>query len=99
MITRFLTECTTAFNPFSPRAKCARIFLSLLPTTSAGGKKMKVTTKLLPKDNRARSVLKIKFSDGKELDLNAEKLGIKGVMDEVDRHSRLLGRQEALTGN
>lgn len=31
--------------------------------------------------------------------LDAEKLGIKGVMEEVNRHSRTLSRQEELTGN
>jgi len=37
--------------------------------------------------------------DGKEMKLDAEKLGIKGVIEEVDRHSRVLSRQEELTGN
>lgn len=37
--------------------------------------------------------------DGKEMSLDAEKLGIKGVMEEVDRHSRGLLRQEELNGN
>lgn len=31
MITRFLTEVRVAFNPFSPRSKPARLFLSLIP--------------------------------------------------------------------
>ena len=31
--------------------------------------------------------------------LDAEKLGIKGVIEEVDRHSRLLNREEELGGN
>jgi len=31
--------------------------------------------------------------------LDAEKLWIKGVIEEVDRHSRILSRQEELTGN
>ena len=37
--------------------------------------------------------------DGKDMNLDVEKLGIKGVMEEVDRHSRQLLRQESLTGN
>ena len=37
--------------------------------------------------------------DGKQMKLDAEKLGIKGVAEEVDRHSRILSRQEELTGN
>ena len=39
------------------------------------------------------------IEDGKELTLDAEKLGIKGVVEEVDRHSRILSRQEELSGN
>jgi hypothetical protein len=37
--------------------------------------------------------------DGKQMKLDAEKLGIKGVVEEVDRHSRFLSRQEELNGN
>lgn len=39
------------------------------------------------------------LEDGKEMKLDAEKLGIKGVQEEVDRHSRGLARQEELTGS
>jgi large subunit ribosomal protein L53 len=38
------------------------------------------------------------IEDGKEMKLDAEKLGVKGVIEEVDRHSRMLGRQEELNG-
>jgi len=60
---------------------------------------MKVDTKMLPRTSRDRSSVTVKFKDGKLLKLDAEKLGIKGVVDEVDRHSRILSRQEELTGN
>ena len=36
--------------------------------------------------------------DGKEMKLDLEKLKIKEIMEEVDRHSRMLNRQEALNG-
>lgn len=36
--------------------------------------------------------------DGKEMNLDLEKLKIKDVMEEVDRHSRMLSRQEELAG-
>lgn len=39
------------------------------------------------------------LEDGKEMNLDAEKLGIKGVVEEVDRHSRMLNRQDELNGN
>lgn len=41
----------------------------------------------------------VALEDGKQMKLDAEKLGIKGVAEEVDRHSRILSRQEELTGN
>lgn len=37
--------------------------------------------------------------DGKEMDLDPGKLSIKDVMEEVDRHSRLLKRQADLAGS
>ena len=116
MNTRFLTEVTTTFNPFSPRAKHARIFRAFLPPT-ARQSGMKVNTKLLPRSSPQPSALALKFSkcmlslcggmtwltwtieDGKEMTLDVEKLGIKGVVEEVNRHSRILDRKEALSGN
>ncbi|KAF4631272.1 hypothetical protein G7Y89_g6857 [Cudoniella acicularis] len=119
MITRFITEVSTVFNPFSPKAKTARLFLSFLPPNAR--QTMKVSTKLLPRVSKDPSFVQLKFStnsyisdqqrimyksaddsfleDGKEMKLDAEKLGIKGVIEEVDRHSRILSRQEELTGN
>ncbi|KAI9834728.1 MAG: hypothetical protein M1819_002813 [Sarea resinae] len=97
MITKFITDVSTKFNPFSPRAKTARIFLSLLPPTAR--QTMKINTVLLPRNSTALSSLSLKFKDGKEMNLDTEKLGIKGVTEEVDRHSRMLSRQEELTGN
>ncbi len=115
MITKFLSEVTTTFNPFSPKAKTARLFLSFLPPNAR--QNMKISTKLLPRTSKDPSLLELKFStaphstsackdstnigaeDGKQLKLDAEKLGIKGVTEEVNRHSRILSRQEELNGN
>lgn len=36
--------------------------------------------------------------DGKEMKLDLEKLKIRDVEEEVNRHSRLLARQEELSG-
>ena len=38
-----------------------------------------------------------KKEDGKEMKLDTEKLGIKGIVEEVDRHSRALQKQADLT--
>lgn len=114
MITRFITEVSTSFNPFLPRAKTARLFLSFLPPNAR--QTMKIDTKLLPRASRDPSFIQLKFSklqsrgtsrsfltavaeDGKQMKLDAEKLGIKGVVEEVDRHSRILSREEELNGS
>ncbi|MCJ1338792.1 39S ribosomal protein L44, mitochondrial [Bachmanniomyces sp. S44760] len=97
MITKFLTEVSTRFNPFAKRARICRIFLAQLPPNARTT--MKITTKLLPRESMEGSVLKLKFKDGKEMELDTEKLGIKDVMEEVDRHSRGLNRLADLTGN
>ena len=35
--------------------------------------------------------------DGKEMTLDTERLGVKGIVEEVDRHSRALQKQADLT--
>jgi large subunit ribosomal protein L53 len=61
MITRFLTEVRVKFNPFSVRAKPARLFLSLIPPTArANG--MLVETKMLPRASKEPATLAVKFS-------------------------------------
>lgn len=50
-------------------------------------------------DLNMRTVANHRFiEDGKHMKLDAEKLGMKGIAEEVDRHSRILSRQEELTG-
>jgi len=95
MITRFITEVSTKFNPLSPKAKAARLFLaSLPPNVRQNG--MTVNTTLLPRTSDEPSTLYVKFKDGKEMNLNCENMGIKGLIEEVDRHSRMLQKQSDL---
>lgn len=94
-MTRFITDVTTKFNPFSPRARTVRLFLSFLPPTArANG--MKITTRLLPRQSTEPNSLWVKFKDGKEMHIDCENLGIKGVVEELDRHSRILKKQADL---
>jgi len=61
MITRFITEITTRFNPFSPASKAARLFLTRLPPgTRASG--VSITTQLLPRSSTEKSSVVVKFS-------------------------------------
>ncbi|KAF3768959.1 putative ribosomal protein YmL44, mitochondrial [Cryphonectria parasitica EP155] len=95
MITRFITEVTTKINPFSVKSRSARLFLTVLPP-SARSQGMTINTKLLPKTAAEKTSLQVKFKDGKLLDLDCESMGIKGLIEECDRHSRLLQKQAAL---
>ncbi|KAF2186855.1 hypothetical protein K469DRAFT_629559 [Zopfia rhizophila CBS 207.26] len=98
MITRFLTDVRVKFNPFSPRSKSARLFLSLMPP-SARSNGMKIESQMLPRHSKEPAFLGLKFKDGKEMKLDLDKMRITEVMEEVDRHSRQLARKEELLGN
>ncbi|KAI0913166.1 39S ribosomal protein L53/MRP-L53-domain-containing protein [Ustulina deusta] len=95
MITRFITEVNTRFNPFSMRSRATRLFLSYLPP-NARATGVLINTTLLPRTSSEPSTLSVKFKDGKELKLDGESLGIKGIIEEVDRHSRALQKQADL---
>ncbi|KAK1986397.1 39S ribosomal protein L53/MRP-L53 [Colletotrichum cereale] len=96
MITKFMTEITTKFNPFSPTAKSARLFLSFIPPT-ARSSGMAIKTVLLPRTSTEPPSLFVKFKDGKEMSIDCEKMGIKNIIEEVDRHSRGLQKQADLS--
>lgn len=96
MSTRFLTEVNATFNPFVRRSKAARLFLAFLPANAR--QTIKVHTTMLPRESQQPSRLQLKFKDGKEMTLDTEKLGIKDIIEEVNRHSRILKRQEDLSG-
>ncbi|OAA48653.1 ribosomal protein L44 [Metarhizium rileyi] len=96
MITKFITEVTAKFNPFSACAKPARLFLTFLPP-NARANGTSITTSLLPRDSTEASFLKVKFKDGKELQFECGKINIKGLVEEVNRHSRQLQKAVDLT--
>ncbi|KAK8181611.1 39S ribosomal protein L53/MRP-L53-domain-containing protein [Phyllosticta capitalensis] len=97
MITRYLTEVSMKFNPFSKTGKVARNFLALLPP-NARADGMKIDAKLLPRYSKDDTPLRLKFKDGKEMDLDISKLQIRDVQEEVNRHSRMLARADELQG-
>lgn len=97
MITKYLTSLTTTFNPFVPTARTARNFLALLPP-NARANGMKIDVKLLPRTAKGPASLKLGFKDGKEMEIDLGKLKLKEVVEEVDRHSRILQRKDELTG-
>ena len=113
MITRFITSVRTAFNPFTRSGKTARTFLALLPPDARHSMKIEAQTlprtlqtpaslglsfsACSRSDPASSTALMDTAEDGKEMNLDLEKLKIKDVMEEVDRHSRLLRRQEDLS--
>jgi len=61
MLTRFITEVTTKFNPFAAGAKPARLFLSNLPPR-ARLDGIVISTQLLARTSKEPSSLRVKFS-------------------------------------
>ncbi len=97
MLTRYLTSISVAFNPFSPLSKTPRLLLALLPPDARST--MKISTELLPRDTKDPGTLELKFKDGKEMKIDLEmKWRVEDVVEEVNRHSRILGRLDELKG-
>ena len=96
-LTRFLTSITTTFSPFQPTSRTARLFLSYLPPSAHSSVAVKTT--LLPRTSTQPATLSLTFKDGKVLDFDLEKAGIREVLEEVRRHGRGLGRKEELSGS
>lgn len=98
MLTKYITAVRATFSPFNARSgKTARNFLALLPPNARST--MSIDVKMLGKNGTAEPAsLALKFKDGKEMQLDLEKFKIKDIQEEVDRHSRVLRRQEELNG-
>ncbi|GAB7332054.1 hypothetical protein MBLNU13_g03947t1 [Cladosporium sp. NU13] len=98
MLTRYLTSVTTAFSPFNPKSgKTARNFLAMLPPNARTT--MSIDVKILSQAQKSLpATMALKFKDGKEMNIDLEKMKIRDIQTEVDRHSRQLLRQEELNG-
>ncbi|KAM0712468.1 hypothetical protein Q7P37_011564 [Cladosporium fusiforme] len=98
MLTRYITSVSTAFSPFNPKSgKTARNFLAMLPPNARTS--MSIDVKMLSQAQKLTpATLALKFKDGKEMNLDLEKMKIKEIQAEVDRHSRQLARKEELDG-
>ncbi|KAM0709377.1 hypothetical protein Q7P35_003415 [Cladosporium inversicolor] len=98
MLTKYLTSVTTAFSPFNPKSgKTARNFLAMLPPNARST--MAIDVKMLSQTQKSLpATLALKFKDGKEMNIDLEKMKIRDIQTEVDRHSRQLLRQEELNG-
>ncbi|RPB26384.1 hypothetical protein L211DRAFT_835753 [Terfezia boudieri ATCC MYA-4762] len=65
---------------------------------------VKVVTNIVPlppkgvKGQEPESWVGVTFKDGKEMKLNTSTILIQDLVEEVDRHSRLLARKDELAG-
>lgn len=98
MLTKYLTAVNVTFSAFNRRSgTTARIFLAQLPPNARST--MSVNVNMLGRSaSEQPASLALKFKDGKEMQLDLEKMQIKEIQAEVDRHSRVLRRQEELAG-
>ncbi|KAK5113123.1 hypothetical protein LTR62_003702 [Meristemomyces frigidus] len=98
MHTKYLTAVTTTFSPFNPRSgKTVRNFLASLPPNARST--MAISVKMFGQsESNTPATLALKFKDGKEMALDVEKMKLKEIQIEVDRHSRVLRRKEELSG-
>lgn len=60
MIVRYISKVTVAFNPFSPRARTARLFVSLLPPDARTT--MRINTMVLPRNSEEGGSVHVVFS-------------------------------------
>ncbi|KAL5614474.1 hypothetical protein BROUX41_004579 [Berkeleyomyces rouxiae] len=92
MITKFMIEITSRVNPFSTTSRAARLFLSQIPP-NARAEGLVIKSTVLPQGSTEKPLLQVKFKDGKIMDLDCVSTNIKGLTEEVDRHSRALQKK------
>ncbi|KAK5092098.1 hypothetical protein LTR70_005063 [Exophiala xenobiotica] len=114
MRTTYLTSLRTAFNPFSRTSHVPRLFLQLLPVNAHKSIKITqavlprttktpATLELGFKDGRTMTFNWAESAAGqgvtgvKEKDEKPTQLA--DIVEEVERHARILGRKEELQGH
>ena len=65
MKTKYLTQLTTSFNPFSLTSRVPRLFLNTLPPNAH--KAIQIKNKALPRTSTAPASLELTFKDGKKM--------------------------------
>lgn len=106
MKTTYLTTIAVSFNPFSPSSRVPRFFLQSLPTKAH--KDIKITHAVLPRTSTAPATMQLGFKDGKSMNFSwtehvkgrekPKNVGLPYIVEEVERHARILGRKEELAG-
>lgn len=113
MRTTYLTSLNTSFNPFSPTSHVPRLFLQLLPAKAHRDIKISQSVLPRSSPQPAQLELgfkdgkKMKFSwveqakartAGAEQQKAEKQVQLSDIVEEVERHARVLGRKEELSG-
>lgn len=114
MKTTYLTSLSASFNPFLPTSKIPRLVLSLLPAAAHRTVKIKSTQlprsstapstlELAFKDGKTLKYSWVqetpeRIAEARAANKPIETVKLRDIIWEVDRHARVLARQEDLKG-
>ncbi|KAG5420582.1 MRPL44 [Candida metapsilosis] len=89
MITKYFSKVSVRFNPFSPGAKSARIFLSRMPATA------KIDFKVInnPSDQQK---IEVTFKDKFNMTADPSTMSVADLGDYFDAHSRKLAIKDSI---
>ncbi|KAI5954552.1 MRPL44 [Candida jiufengensis] len=91
MITKYFTNVSIKFNPFTPGAKSARIFLSRMPSTT------KIDYKVLNGDSKdQQQEIKIVFKDKHVMKADPSEMNVADLTDYFNSHSRKLAIKDSI---
>lgn len=103
MKTTYLVNLTTAFNPFSKTAAVPRLFLQQL--SAKAQKDIKITRKVLPRTSAEPASLTLGMKDGQQMkytwseqDDAKSQVRLNDIIEQIQRHARVVGRKEELSG-
>ncbi|CAD1808235.1 39S ribosomal protein L53/MRP-L53 family protein [Candida parapsilosis] len=89
MITKYFSNVSVKFNPFSTGAKSARIFLSRMPPTA------RIDFKLL-KNPSDQQEIKVSFKDKHVMTADPSAMTVADLGDYFDSHSRKLAIKDSI---
>lgn len=95
MITKYFTKVSVKFNPFTPGAKPARLFLSRIPTSLKP--QCAVDYKVLTELSKEKPVVEVTFKDKHKMEVDPEKVNFVELSNHFDSHSRKLAIKDAIT--
>lgn len=93
MITKYFTKVSARFNPFTPTAKPARLFIARIPGLQKSG--CQVDCKVLT-DPTEKPLIKVTFKDKHVMEIDPTSKSFDDLRAHFDAHSRKLALKEAL---